>query len=179
MLIVATIGVSGSGKTTTIEYLISQLSKLGYQIGTIKHIHHKGFTIDKEGTNTWRYAQAGSKVIVAISPEEIDVIKKIKTELNNLDQIITSLEQEKLDIVFIEGFHNIIAKKANIWKIVTAKDLESLEQTLERTVKPILAITGVFSKNTSNSTYNDIPLIRIPEQGQELVRLVKQQLEEA
>ena len=73
---VAAVGVSGSGKTVTLEYLISRLSAEGYKIGSIKHVHHQGFTMDKEGTNTWRYAKAGAKVIVAISPEEIDVIKK-------------------------------------------------------------------------------------------------------
>ena len=42
--------------------------------------------MDKEGTNTWRYAKAGAKVIVAISPEEIDVIRKTEMALNDLDK---------------------------------------------------------------------------------------------
>ena len=90
--------------------------------------------MDKEGTNTWRYAKAGSKVIVAISPEEIDIIKKTQMALNDLDKIIALLEQEKLDIVFIEGFHSLIAKRQDVPKIITAKDQKGLEQTLEGTV---------------------------------------------
>ena len=90
--------------------------------------------MDKEGTNTWRYAKAGAKVIVAISPEEIDIIKKTTMELNDLDQIIALLEQEKLDVVFIEGFHSLIAKRKDVPKIITAKDQAGLEQTLEGTV---------------------------------------------
>jgi len=70
VLIIAAVGTSGSGKTTTLEYLINHLSVEGYKIGAIKHIHREGFTIDKEGTNTWRYAKAGSKIVVAISPEK-------------------------------------------------------------------------------------------------------------
>ena len=177
VLVIAAVGVSGSGKTVTLEYLISRLSAEGYQIGSIKHVHHMGFTMDKEGTNTWRYAKAGSKVIVAISPEEVDIIKKTQMALNDLDRIIALLEQEKLDIIFIEGFHSLIAKRLDVPKIITAKNQEGLEETLKGTVEPILAITGVTSKNTGNTEFKGIPIIKIPEEGQKLVDLVKEQIE--
>ena len=61
VLVVAAVGVSGSGKTVTLEYLVSQLSAEGYKIGSIKHVHHKGFTMDKEGTNTWRMPRQAPK----------------------------------------------------------------------------------------------------------------------
>jgi molybdopterin-guanine dinucleotide biosynthesis adapter protein len=176
VLVIAAVGVSGSGKTVTLEYLISHLSAEGYQVGSIKHVHHKGFTMDKEGTNTWRYAKAGSKVIVAISPEEIDIIKKTEMALNDLNQIITLLEQEKLDIVFIEGFHSLIAKRADVPKIITAKSIEGLEETMKGTAEPIIAITGIAATNATNSSYGSIPIIKIPEEGQKLVSLVKEQL---
>jgi molybdopterin-guanine dinucleotide biosynthesis protein B len=177
VLVIAAVGVSGSGKTVTLEYLISHLSAEGYKIGSIKHVHHKGFSMDKEGTNTWRYAKAGAKVIVAISPEEIDIIKKTQMALNDLDKIISLLEQEKLDIVFIEGFHSLIAKRQDVPKIITAKDQNGLEQTLEGTIQPILAIAGIIAQNTSNPTYTNIPIIKVPEDGQKLVELIKKQLE--
>jgi molybdopterin-guanine dinucleotide biosynthesis protein MobB len=132
--------------------------------------------MDKEGTNTWRYAKAGSKVIVAISPEEIDIIKKTLMALNDLDRIIASLEHEKLDVVFIEGFHSLIAKRQDIPKIITAKDENGLKRTLEGTIDPIIAITGVIAKNSINPTYCNIPIIKVPEDGQKLVDLVKNKL---
>ena len=177
VLVIAAVGASGSGKTVTLEYVISRLSAEGYKIGSIKHVHHKGFTMDKEGTNTWRYANAGSKVIVAISPDEIDIIKKTQMPLDDLDEIIALLKQEKLDIVFIEGFHSLIAKRQDVPKIITAKDQNSLERTLVGTVQPILAIAGVVAQNTSDTTYNSIPIIKVPENGQKLVKLVKKQLD--
>jgi molybdopterin-guanine dinucleotide biosynthesis protein B len=177
VLVIAAVGVSGSGKTVTLEYLISHLSAEGYKIGSIKHVHHKGFTMDKEGTNTWRYAKAGSKVIVAISPEEIDIIKKTEMALNDLDQVIALLEQEKLDIVFIEGFHSLIAKRKDVPKIITAKDQSGLEQTLEGTLAPIMAIAGIVAKKTNTPTYKNIPVIKLPEEGQKLIELIKKQLQ--
>ena len=179
VLVIAAVGVSGSGKTVTLEYLISHLSAEGYQIGSIKHVHHKGFTMDKEGTNTWRYAKAGSKVIVAISPEEVAIIKRTEMALNDLDQMTALLERETLDIVFIEGFHGLIAKRTDVPKIITAKNLEGLEETLRGTVEPIIAITGVVAKDPATTTYGEIPIIKIPDEGQKLVDLVKKQLEKA
>ncbi|MGD6808801.1 MAG: molybdopterin-guanine dinucleotide biosynthesis protein B [Candidatus Bathyarchaeia archaeon] len=176
VLIVAAVGRSGSGKTFTLEYLISQLSKEGYKIGTIKHVHHLGFTIDTKGTNTWRYAQAGAQVVAAISPEEVSIIKRTEMELNSLDQVLSVIQKEALDIIFIEGFHALIAQRKDVSKIITAKTPETLQETLQGNVEPILAVTGVISKNIDAKTIQGLPIIRIPEEGKKLVEMVKQQL---
>jgi molybdopterin-guanine dinucleotide biosynthesis adapter protein len=176
VLVVAAVGRSGSGKTVTLEYLIGKLSAEGYQIGSIKHVHHRGFTMDKEGTNTWRYAKAGSKVIVAISPEEVAIIKKTEMPLEELDQMTALLQNEQLDIVFVEGFHSLVAKRADVPKIITAKDEAGLKETLEGTIEPILAVAGIVATTMKNPTYRNIPVIKVPEEGQQLVELVKAQL---
>jgi molybdopterin-guanine dinucleotide biosynthesis protein MobB len=179
VLVVAAVGRSGSGKTVTLEYLISQLTTEGYKIGAIKHVHHKGFTIDTEGKNTWRYAQAGAKIVAAVSPDEVAIIKKTSQELNNLDQIIETLSKEQLDAIFIEGYHGLIAKRADILKILVAKDESSLKETMEGTMEPILAVSGLIAKNTDATTIQGLPVIKIPEDGKKLVELIKQQLTKA
>lgn len=176
VLVVAAVGVSGSGKTVTLEYLVSRMSHEGYSVGSIKHIHHTGFTIDTEGTNTWRYAKAGSKVIVAISPEEVDIIKKTKMPPDDLDKIIALLKDEKLDVIFMEGFHGVIGKRLDIPKIVTAKDEKGLQETLEGTVDPIIAVSGLIAKNSKDTMYQGIPLLKVPQDGDKLVDLVKARL---
>ncbi len=175
VLVVAAVGTSGSGKTTTLEFLISHLSSEGYKIGAIKHIHREGFTIDREGSNTWRYTKAGSKVTVAISPQEIAILKKTDAALNDLDQVIKLLTGEQLDIIFIEGFHNLIAKRTDIPKIVTALDEANLKQTLEETVEPIIAITGVISQSKPAINELTIPIIDLTTEGEQLLQLVKQE----
>ncbi len=174
-VVIAVVGISGSGKTTTLEYLISHLSSDGYRVGAIKHIHQEGFTIDKEGTNTWRFSKAGSKITVAISPKEIAIVEKTNTSLNDLDKVLKYLENEKLDIIFIEGFRSFISKRPEILKIITAKDPEDLEKTLKEAVPPILAITGLIAKNKLQK--NKIPYINLPEEGNRLLELVKNHLQ--
>jgi molybdopterin-guanine dinucleotide biosynthesis protein MobB len=167
-------GKSGSGKTTTLEYLVSNLASEGYRIGAIKHIYHKGFKIDKEGTNTWRYAKAGSKVVAAVSAGEIVVIRKKEEVLNDLEQVIGLLGEEQLDIIVIEGFCSLLEKRKDVLKIITAKDAESLKKTLDGTVQPILAITGVVGQQRPEGI--KIPIINLPVEGNQLLKLVKAHL---
>ena len=174
VVLIAAVGISGSGKTTTVEFLISSLTKIGYKVGAIKHIHRENFTIDKEGTNTWRFSKAGSKITVAISPDEIAIIEKTKASLENLDKIIKQLEKEGLDIIFIEGFHGYISKRPDVTKIITAKTKEDLDKTLDNSVPPILAITGLIAKNKPQTS--EIPFINLPDQSTLLLDLVKKQL---
>ena len=134
--------------------------------------------MDKEGTNTWRYAKAGAKVIVAISPEEVAIIKKTELALNELDQITSLIENEKLDIVFIEGFHSLVAKRKDVAKIITAKDQEGSAETLEGTVEPILAMTGIVAKDCyRRQPTRRFPVVKVPEEGQKLVDIGQKTIE--
>jgi molybdopterin-guanine dinucleotide biosynthesis protein B len=177
VLVVAVVGRSGSGKTVTLEYLISSLSADGYLVGAIKHIHHKDFTMDTEGKNTWRYTQAGAKVIAAISPSEIAIIKKTAQETESLDKVLESLKKDEcLDVIFVEGYHELIAKRVDVVKIVVLKDEQFLQQTLDETVDPIIAISGLIAENSKATVIQGYPVIKIPKDGRKLVELIKHQL---
>lgn len=155
--------------------MVSNLASEGYRIGAVKHIFHKGFKIDKEGTNTWRYAKAGAKVITAVSAKQIVVIKKTETELTNLEQVIGLMGNERLEIIVVEGFRGLVEKRKDVLKIVTAKDEDSLIKTLEGTVQPIIAITGVIGQQKPELEL-EIPVINIPTEGKQLLKLVKEHL---
>lgn len=176
MIAIAVVGMSNSGKTTTIEYLVSRLSKEGYKVGSIKHIHHENFSIDTPGTDTWRHAQAGSVVIAAVSPKETVIIKKTDAPINDLDQILRLFDKENLDLIFIEGLHSLCTKRKDILKIITAKDPEDLMRTLKGTEQPILAITGVVAKKKTEMGEIKIPIIDLYSEGDSLLRLIKKEI---
>ncbi|MEM3068517.1 MAG: molybdopterin-guanine dinucleotide biosynthesis protein B [Nitrososphaerales archaeon] len=173
--IVAVVGKSGSGKTSTIEYLTSNLSREGFSIGSIKHVHEPDFTIDKKGKDTWKYAQAGAKKIAIIAPTEVVIIKKKEDQRIELEETIKRLE-EGLDVIFLEGFHSLIAKRKDVLKIIAAENKEDLRRTLEGTVHPIIAITGRVAKLKPKISNLEVPLIDIYREGKKLVQLVKDQL---
>ena len=56
------------------------------------------------------------------------------------------------------------------------KTKKDSKQTLEGTVEPIIAIAGVVAKNSASTQYRGIPLIKVPEDGQKLVDLIKNHL---
>jgi molybdopterin-guanine dinucleotide biosynthesis protein MobB len=158
--------------------LVSRLASEGYRIGALKHIYHKGFKIDQEGTNTWRYTNAGSKVTAAVSTEQIVVIKKAEAPLNSLEEVIGLLGGEQLDIIVVEGFRNLVEKREDVLKIITAKDADELERTLEETAQPILAVSGVIAQRELGNMQG-IPVINVPADGVRLLRLVEEHLKKS
>lgn len=52
-------GVKNSGKTTLIEHLVHELAGRGLNVCVIKHDGHD-FVCDKEGTDSWRFVEAGA-----------------------------------------------------------------------------------------------------------------------
>jgi hypothetical protein len=48
--------------------------------------------------------------------------------------------------------------------------------TLETTVEPIIAISGVISQNKTTVTNLKIPIINIATEGEQLIQLVKKHL---
>lgn len=173
---IAVIGTSKSGKTTLIEYLISHLSKEGLRIGTIKHVHHSGFSIDVKGKDTWRHSEAGAKIVICVAPEETAIIKKEKAFYNNLDKILNLIENEKLDLLIVEGFHSLTAQRQDIFKVITAKDDADLKRTLTGTSDPILAITGPITQQRTVAFKVSAPMINLQDRGERLLELVRKKV---
>lgn len=148
-LAIAVVGGKKTGKTTVIESLIRELTKRGYKVAAIKHIPEPDFTIDTQGKDTWRFATAGAKTIIAVSPNETATIEKGKTENLPLQALLEKCG--KSDIVLIEGLKKQVAKKIGIQKIAVVTTQQEVENAL-KTYKPILAFTGPYDTKTLKPT---------------------------
>lgn len=98
------IGITGfedSGKTDIVERLVKELKKRGFRVGTLKHVPQEDFTIDQEGTDTWRHAEAGAEEVHLLSPDEKVTIEKSEFSLGNVLRKI-----EDLDYAIVEGFRD-------------------------------------------------------------------------
>jgi molybdopterin-guanine dinucleotide biosynthesis protein MobB len=148
-LAIAVVGGKETGKTTTIENLIRELSKRGYKVAAIKHIPEPDFTIDTPAKDTWRFAAAGAKTVIAVSPNETATIEKGATENVPLEMLLKKLRNN--DIILIEGLKKTIAKKPSIPKIAIAATKDEAKHALE-TYEPILAFTGPYNTQTLKTT---------------------------
>ncbi len=143
--VIAVVGTKKSGKTTTIENLIRELTGRGYKIASIKHVPEEDHTIDTPGKDTWRYAQAGAKTIVSAAANEIATIEKVPLEKVPFEALIEKCKGN--DVVFIEGLKKLVAKRENVPKIAVVKTSDEAENAL-RIYKPIVAFSGpFFTKN--------------------------------
>ncbi len=93
---------SGTGKTTLIEGLIKILKERNYSVGVLKHDAHK-FDIDKEGKDSYRFAEAGADNVIIASKEKLAMVQRLKEERTIADILPLF---NNLDIVIVEGFKN-------------------------------------------------------------------------
>ena len=101
--VVSIVAKSGTGKTTLLEKLITELKQRGYKVGAIKHDAHR-FDIDYEGKDSWRLTRAGADTMLISSAEKLAMVKQ------NLAEKEPSLAENvvkycsDVDIVLTEGF---------------------------------------------------------------------------
>jgi len=93
-------GLHCTGKTTVVERLVGEFASRGLKVGTIKDIHYEGFTMDKEGTNTWRHRQAGASVVAARGLNETDFVYAKRMGMAEL------VDCFDVDVLVIEGGHD-------------------------------------------------------------------------
>ena len=106
-------GISGSGKTTLVEKLIPELISRGYRVASVKHDAHR-FEIDKEGKDSWRHKQAGSRTVVLASPEKVAVIRDLDRDMG-IDELVDRYVED-VDIVVAEGFKGALNPKVEVWR---------------------------------------------------------------
>jgi len=59
-------GWKNSGKTGLAVRLVTEFTRRGYRISTIKHAHHD-FDIDKVGADSFRHREAGAHEVTIVS----------------------------------------------------------------------------------------------------------------
>ena len=94
--VVSFFGYSGSGKTSLLVRVIPALKEHGYRVAVIKHAHH-GFEMDTPGKDSYRFAEAGSDIVVLSSPDKLALIEKTEQE-SSLEHLIT-LVSDRVDII--------------------------------------------------------------------------------
>ena len=170
MQVIAVVGTKKSGKTTTTEKLITELTKRGYKVAAIKHIPEPSFTIDTPGKDTWRYAQAGAKTVISVATNETATIEKTTTSTPSLETLLKKCAGN--DIVFIEGLKKIVAQNKKIPKIAVVKSKTEAENAL-KTYKPIIAFSGPYN---TQSVHPKIPYANALTNPKELSDIVENSL---
>jgi len=160
MKILRVSGSHNSGKTTVVEAILKGLRKRGYSVSTVKDIHIDGWTIDHEGKDTRRHADAGSSAIGILAPEETVVI--FPGQQKTVEQLFSFFET---DFLVLEGF----LSRIEVPGIICAKTEEEIRQVL---APGIFCISGLISERFPDS-FAGIPVINALRNGEMIVDLVE------
>jgi molybdopterin-guanine dinucleotide biosynthesis adapter protein len=95
-------GWKNSGKTGLTERLVTELTRRGWKVSTVKHAHHD-FDIDKEGTDSFRHRQAGASEVAIVSGRRWALMHELRGEDEPaLDEVLARLAP--CDLVLVEGY---------------------------------------------------------------------------
>ena len=112
-------GWKNSGKTTLTERLVTELTRRGWRISTIKHAHHE-FDIDKEGTDSFRHRRAGATEVAIVSGRRWALMHELRGEEEPpLQAVLERLAP--CDLVLVEGYKREAHKKIEARRLA-AKD---------------------------------------------------------
>jgi molybdopterin-guanine dinucleotide biosynthesis protein MobB len=168
--IIAVVGGKKSGKTTTVEALIRELSIRGHRIAAVKHACEQKLALDTEGKDTWRYGQAGASVVIGVAGQETITIEKISEKEVTIKEILK--KAANCDVIILEGFKGLISKRKYIFKIIAVKSEEEASSALE-TFDPVFAFTGPVSPQTLALKIPYVDVLKNPEKLAKLVEQIK------
>lgn len=144
-------GYSNSGKTTLIEKLIVALKKSGLRVAVIKHHGHDEFEIDREGKDSWKFAQAGADVSIISSPQKTAYVEQRSLEFQELISMIRNV-----DLILVEGFKREAMVQIGVCREITGKDFPSDISRYIAVVTDKKEITGTVPK----FNFEEIELLR-------------------
>jgi molybdopterin-guanine dinucleotide biosynthesis protein MobB len=173
------VGSKKSGKTTLATFLVRRLVRKGYRVASIKHVHHRGFSIDTPGKDSWRLTKAGSHTVVVISPDEMGQITSFKHISNRrlFPLAVKTALGIRPDIIVIEGFASMPhVSSRRLVTIVMARDEDDLSSTLDRVHHPVFAISGRIAETASGANHDGIPILKYPTDRELLLRTISRAL---
>jgi molybdopterin-guanine dinucleotide biosynthesis protein MobB len=114
---------SGTGKTTLLEKLIPLLTAQDIRIAMVKHAHH-AFDIDTPGKDSYRLRKAGAgQMLIASSQRQALMTENTTPQEPRLDELITRLDLDNIDLVLVEGFKQVPFPKIELHRQALGKTL--------------------------------------------------------
>jgi molybdopterin-guanine dinucleotide biosynthesis adapter protein len=94
------VGPSNSGKTELICRLLEWFSAHKLRAAVLKHSHHQH--LGDDGKDTWRYRQAGGRLVALAAPGVLQITRSSPEE-PPLDAILAQLAPGS-DLILVEGY---------------------------------------------------------------------------
>jgi molybdopterin-guanine dinucleotide biosynthesis adapter protein len=109
------VGWKNSGKTTLTVALVSEFTRRGLVVATIKHAHHN-FQIDDANTDSARHRRAGAAQVAIVSRDRWAMVRELKGQDEpDLVHMVTMLEP--CDLIVVEGYKAAAIPKIEVRRL--------------------------------------------------------------
>jgi len=165
-------GLKDTGKTTVVEAIVSELSRRGRKVGTIKTMRHRSGSLNARGTDTCRHAEAGASVVVAIHADGTSRFERCAPP-DSLPEV-SELFPPDVSLLVSEG---VIDSSDPQLVVVCLKKLSALPETLSTrrlATSSVVAIAGPAASFWDPSLLPGAPAFDVtnPAQKQALVDML-------
>jgi molybdopterin-guanine dinucleotide biosynthesis protein B len=160
MKVLSIAGYHKTGKTTLVVNLMEELKKRGKKVVSIKDIHNENFSMDKEGSDSFKHLQANGETVIARGLYQTYQIWKHRLSLNEM------LARLDADFVIVEGM-----KSAALPRILCA---ETEEQLVELFDESVFIVSGKIAENLNN--FQNIPVFHSSREIEKIADLVEEKV---
>ncbi|MDA8587280.1 molybdopterin-guanine dinucleotide biosynthesis protein B [Rhodobacteraceae bacterium] len=148
------VGWKNSGKTGLMERLVTEFTKRGLTVSTLKHAHHS-FDVDHEGKDSHRHRVAGAKEVLLASRHRWALMHELRDEEElSLDDLLPHLSP--VDLVLVEGYKRDNHPKIEAHREETRNPLIAVD---DPTVRAIASDSGALAEGRPTFDLNDTSAI--------------------
>jgi molybdopterin-guanine dinucleotide biosynthesis protein MobB len=102
MKIYGVAGYKNAGKTGLMERLVTEITRRGFSVSTLKHAHHS-FDVDHPGKDSFRHREAGAHQVVLSSGKRWAMMTELRDAPEPaLADLLTQMSP--VDLILIEGW---------------------------------------------------------------------------
>lgn len=102
MNVYGVVGFKNAGKTGLMERLVTELTRRGLTVSTVKHAHHT-FDVDQPGKDSYRHRKAGATQTLLSSGMRWALMSELRgTDEPPLSELLRQLAP--VDVVLVEGY---------------------------------------------------------------------------
>lgn len=138
MRVYGVIGWKNSGKTSLMERLVAEITRRGFSVSTVKHVHH-AVDLDQPGKDTFRHRAAGAREVVLASADRFALMVEHRGPEPELPAVLARLAP--VDLVLVEGYKRDSHPKVEVWRAETGQPLIQPGDPLVRAVATDAALS--------------------------------------